>query len=1238
LSSISSGNTGWRILSDLADELFGALTVDAVTEKATTLLCSRFAAEFVSATWGTGPQMLVSGRGDPARKEALRAYVESGHSRQAMGGKSFEMSFPDSAAARAAGAASAAVLRFTYDQTDYATFAVGFANDHTLSPDDVPLLEAAVRLIAHAYTSARMVERKRAALQAKSFMETASQLLAVSTDREVLLHELAKLALPRLGDYSIIELLEKDAGSPAVGVAHVVPAMEEEILAYLRRYPRLLDDPDSPSGKAVSSGEPVVGARLSDADLSKIVVNDEQLRHMERLSPSAYIVVPLKRFGSVLGIMSFCLTGNNREYSKGDVTLAVTIADRVASVLYGISLLNESIDARKAAEAAFSKLQEQAAELSAANDTLQAQAMELEQQTEEAQALTEELEITMEGLGLSELRFRALIDASAQAVWNADAHGGNWAPSVTWERLTGRKMHIVEPQDVDIVHPLDAARTDQAWKEAVQTGTPYELEHRIRVADGSYRWFLARAVPIMDSSGRVVKEWVGMHTDIHERFVAAADQQLLIDAGARAQQSSDPDQLVRELLSLLVSCLGLTHARLVEIDLERGEAVLSDAHLVVAGETLARTGGAKTERIRLSDVSTDQTTQMRGEPTVVVDTMTDPTTAAQYESVYSRMNTRSVLGVPLMRGGRWMASLSVSDSLPRHWSEREIAIVRRVGNKLWLAFEAARALRMAEAARSEAERRAIESERLTTELARTNAELAANEALVSGVVDSAMDAIISADSDGRIGVFNAAAERMFGVSAINAVGANVGQFILPSTDAEVEAGVNEPARRLQATGRAQEVTGCRADGTRFPGEATISEVASDQGRLMTVVLRDVTEQRALEAQLIHSQKMEAVGRLAGGVAHDFNNILTVIRSCADFLQESLPAGDDRRMDVDEIVAATDRASSLTRQLLTFSRKQVLLPRSLDVNAVVRGVEPMLRRLIGEEIELAVMLHETYLSVRADPGQLEQVIINLALNARDAMSKGGVLGIETETVSLSPADVQHHMLDPMTAAQPVRTGPYVTIRVSDTGTGIENSVLPHVFEPFFTTKEQGHGTGLGLATVFGIITQGGGVVRVRSRVGEGSTFEVLLPMLGEHESGEHVPVVLAERHEASGTILLAEDEVAVRRSVRRMLERAGYTVLEARHGADALLVWKEHHGKIDLLLTDLRMPELGGRELLAHLHAERPDLPAIAMSGYPPEATSDGDAAWVSGPRMEFLAKPFTTDLLLSAVGRLLQVS
>ncbi|CAN5554300.1 hypothetical protein BH09GEM1_BH09GEM1_10080 [soil metagenome] len=1146
-----------------------------------------------------------------------------------------EMSFPDGAAALATGVASAGVLWFRYDQTEHGVLVIGFAEARSLSRDDAQLLVAAVRLMAHAYTHARMFERKTAALQAMSYMETASQLLAVSTDREFVLHELAKLALPRLGDYSVIELLEADVLSPEVGVAHVMPEMGAEVRAYVAQYPRRFQDPASPSFKALMTGAPVVAARLSGAQLASIVSSDAQLRHLERLNPGAYIVVPLKRFGSTLGVMSFCLTGSGREYSKGDVTLAVTIADRVASVLYGTSLLKESTDARRTAESAYAQLAEQTAELSAANEVLQQQAVELEQQTEEAQSLTEELEITMEQLGKSELRFRALIDASAQAVWRADAQGGNWAPSPTWEQLTGRKMHVPEAASADTVHPLDAERTQEAWQNAVRTRTPYELEHRIRVADGSYRWFLARAVPIMDASGTLVQEWVGMHTDVHERYMDAADQRLLLAVGALAQRVVDPDQLVRELLSLVIAYLGLTHARLAEIDVDAGVAVLSDAHLMFAGDTPEREGISSVSRLRLSEISTDHTRQKRGEPTVVVDTMTDPTTAQYYESVYAKLNTRSSLSVPLMRGGRWQASLSAADSVPRRWSEREIVLLKRVGDKLWLAFEATRALRENERARLEAEQRAIESERLGAELARINAELASNEALLSGVVGSAMDAIMSVDIDGRIGVFNAAAERIFGIAAKNAVGEDARRFIQPPVGGVEGNAPRSPDARLRATGFPQEVTGIRADGTRFPGEATISEVAIDRGQLMTVVLRDVTERRALEAQLIHSQKMEAVGRLAGGVAHDFNNILMVIRSCADFLRESLPDEDERRTDVEEVLAATDRASALTRQLLTFSRKQVLLPRTQDLNRVVRGVEPMLRRLIGEEIELAVMLHSTRLAVRADLGQLEQVIINLALNARDAMPKGGVLGIETETLSLSRADVQRHLLDPMTATQPVRAGDYVMIRITDTGVGIPAAVLSHVFEPFFTTKGEGHGTGLGLATVFGIIAQAGGLVLVRSKVGEGSVFEVLLPLLRDPDSGERLPESNADHPPATGTILLTEDEVAVRRSLRRMLERAGYTVLEARHGADALLVWKEHRGKIDLLITDLRMPELGGRELLAQLRSERADLPAIAMSGYPPDVVGEDGTAWEVGPNMEFLAKPFTTELLLCAVERLL---
>jgi CheY-like chemotaxis protein len=273
-------------------------------------------------------------------------------------------------------------------------------------------------------------------------------------------------------------------------------------------------------------------------------------------------------------------------------------------------------------------------------------------------------------------------------------------------------------------------------------------------------------------------------------------------------------------------------------------------------------------------------------------------------------------------------------------------------------------------------------------------------------------------------------------------------------------------------------------------------------------------------------------------------------------------------------------------------------------------------------------------VRADPGQLEQVIINLAVNARDAMTKGGVLGIETDVITLTEQDVRRLALEPATATQPTRPGDFAVVRVTDTGAGIDPEVMKHVFEPFFTTKAEGHGTGLGLATVHGIATQAGGHVRVHSVSHEGTTFEVMLPLLQNEDSGEHLPVIAFERVRAAGKILLVEDEVAVRRSVRRILERAGYTVLEARHGADALLVWHEHEA-IDLLITDLRMPEVGGRELMAALHAIKPDLPVIAMSGYPPDVGDAPLEAWNAAGRAQFLAKPFSTEVLLSAVEHLL---
>ncbi len=377
-------------------------------------------------------------------------------------------------------------------------------------------------------------------------------------------------------------------------------------------------------------------------------------------------------------------------------------------------------------------------------------------------------------------------------------------------------------------------------------------------------------------------------------------------------------------------------------------------------------------------------------------------------------------------------------------------------------------------------------------------------------------------------------------------------------------------------------------------------------------------------QFRQAQKMEAVGRLAGGVAHDFNNLLTAITGYSDLLMRSLPEGDRRRSDLEQIKHAADRAARLTRQLLAFSRRQVLQPRVLDLNIVITDVEKMLRRVIGEDIDLLVIPGSGLGRVKADPGQLDQVILNLAVNARDAMPQGGKLTIETADVELDGAHGQQHV-----AAQP---GPYVMLAVSDTGCGMDAETRSHLFEPFFTTKEVGKGTGLGLATVYGIVTQSGGTVSVYSEPGRGTTFKLYLPCVEEAvewpvPAASPVPLV-----EGSETILVVEDEEAVRSLARMVLERKGYTVLEACHGVEALRISERHQGPIALMLTDLIMPELGGRELAGRLAAVRPDTKILYMSGY----TDNGIVhQGVLDARTAFLSKPFTPDALARKVREVL---
>jgi two-component system cell cycle sensor histidine kinase/response regulator CckA len=374
--------------------------------------------------------------------------------------------------------------------------------------------------------------------------------------------------------------------------------------------------------------------------------------------------------------------------------------------------------------------------------------------------------------------------------------------------------------------------------------------------------------------------------------------------------------------------------------------------------------------------------------------------------------------------------------------------------------------------------------------------------------------------------------------------------------------------------------------------------------------------RRTEEQLRQAQKMEAVGRLAGGVAHDFNNLLTIIKGYSELLLTSLPFEDPSRGFIEEIKKAGDRASALTQQLLAFSRKHVPKPASLDLNTVVSDMEKMLGRLIGETIELVTIQAPDLRSV-TDLSQMGQVIMNLAVNARDAMPGGGRIAIETSNVDLDSAYLP--------TAMDYQPGSYVLLKVSDTGRGMDEATLAHIFEPFFTTKEPGKGTGLGLATVYGIVKQCGGHILVNSVLGEGTTFKIYLPQAGAEPAGEQPTVVLPPIPCGNRTILLAEDEEGVRKIAHYVLQMSGYQVLVAQDGREALEIAEKHADPIHLLVTDTVMPHMGGRELAKRLQPVHPEARVLFMSGYTDDAVGSDDGA---PPPGLFLQKPFTPQALV----------
>ncbi len=496
------------------------------------------------------------------------------------------------------------------------------------------------------------------------------------------------------------------------------------------------------------------------------------------------------------------------------------------------------------------------------------------------------------------------------------------------------------------------------------------------------------------------------------------------------------------------------------------------------------------------------------------------------------------------------------------------------------------------------------------------------------LVEESWDAIALFGPDGTILYGSTATTRLLGYELAEFVGRNALELIHPDDRSAVllrlEEVTTQPRRRVQVAARVQ-----HKNGHWRHLEGVLTNLLDDPSiRAIVNNYRDVTDRRILEEQVILAQKMEAIGRLAGGVAHDFNNILTAIGGYTDLLLADLAPDDKRRRDVEEIHRAADRAAALTHQLLAFSRRQVLQPKVISLNALVPDIEKMLRRLIGENILFATVLHPQLGNVRADPGQLEQVIVNLAVNARDAMPNGGRLTIETRNVELDESYTTDH--------PNVKPGHYVMLAVTDTGVGMNEETKARIFEPFFTTKVRGKGTGLGLATVYGIVQQTGGHIWPYSEPGQGTTMRVYLPCVAAPADPiEHPIETTPTALRGTETILLVEDEAPVRSITRQLLQRNGYTVLEASDGQTALaLVDGTQHGtQVDLLLTDVIMPGMSGRELAAQLMARRPALRVLFMSGYTDDAVVRHG---MLEPGLAYLEKPFRPPTLLRKVREVLQ--
>jgi two-component system cell cycle sensor histidine kinase/response regulator CckA len=748
----------------------------------------------------------------------------------------------------------------------------------------------------------------------------------------------------------------------------------------------------------------------------------------------------------------------------------------------------------------------------------------------------------------------------------------------TPEGLTGRTDADFNPDKEQVESFLRADR------EVMSTGTEKLIaaEPVTNTRTGEVRWFQTRKTPLFDGEGKATHV-LGVSTDVSEHKRAAQLQAALYRI---AETASSPADLQTMFAAIHAIVGGLMDARNFYIALYDPAAGLLSFPYFVDEEDVTpaskKLGKGLTEYVLRT-----------GQPLLASpETFDDLVRRGEAETVGAP--SLDWLGVPLKAGEQTFGVLvvqSYKENVRFSGPDKEILtfVSQQVAN-------------------------AIEHKRSEEALRRS-------EASYRSLIEGAAYGIYRSDIKGRLLEVNPALVEMLGYDS-------EAELLSRNLAADVYADPAERARLIaqhekQDRFQGVEVNWKRKDGCVLAVRLTGRPVLDAQGVLeyFEGIVENVAERRALEDQLRQSQKMEAVGQLAGGIAHDFNNLLEVIMGYSDLLVESLPPENPHRRQAEEIYKAGKRAAGLTRQLLAFSRKQVLQPRVLDLNAIVTDLTKLLRRTIGEHIEFSARLSPVLARVKADPNQIEQILMNLAVNARDAMPQGGSLALETSNVTVDEAFAQQHT--------GLRPGDYVLLTVADTGSGMDLKVQARVFEPFFTTKEKGKGTGLGLATVYGIVKQSEGYIAVQSAPGQGTRFRIYLPRVEEPATPAPPQPEKPASITGSETILLVEDEDAVRRLARAFLENRGYTVLEARDGAHAIEICEDRGQIIHLMVTDVVMPKMGGRELAQRVAPIRPDMRVLFVSGY------TGDSMVLPGAQAAFLEKPFGPGDLVKKVRQIL---